>query len=170
MAQIQFRNGTILFVDNLIAMDPSCCCDGPCCDRLVPPGATPAHLPETLTMVLTNTVTCPCIDAVSITLTWNVGNSQYEGTGPGGACALLSETWRLSCTGSNPDTGASGCQHWQLSIAEATACIMDGDPFFALTGCTCNPLHLEFDMAFLGIGCCDGSMGGEGTVHVTIDE
>lgn len=167
---LMFNNGVLLFSDaGLVAMDPNCCCDGPCCDRLNPPGNTPEHLPSTLTMTLTDTATCPCIDAVVITLTWNATNSQYEGTGPGGACAHLSEEWRLSC-GSNPADGVAGCQHWQLSIAETTACIMDGAPFFALTGCTCDPLHLEFEMSFLGIGCCDGAMGGEGTVHISIDE
>lgn len=165
-----FRNGRILFRNGLFATSQACCCGAPCCDRLVPPGTTPQHLPETVTMVLSNVTDCACIDAVSITLTWNVINNQYEGTGPGGACALLSEQWRLSCTGGNTDPAATDCQHWQLSISEATACIMIGDPFYALNNCTCNPLHLEFDVAFSGIGCCDGSMDGSGSIHVTIDE
>lgn len=164
------QGGKILFTSGMPSMSTACCCDTPCCNRLNPPGSPPEYLPTTLTMVLTDTATCPCIEAMSITLTWSVPNAQYEGTGPGGSgCALTEETWRLSC-GSNPAPGATGCRHWQLSIEETTACIMDGDPYFALTGCTCNPLHLEFDVAFLGIGCCDGSMGGEGSVHVTIDE
>lgn len=167
-----FNNGVLLFTSaGQLATAEACCCgDTPCCDRLNPPGSPPEYLPTTLTMVLTDTATCPCIEDISITLTWNATNSQYEGTGPGSSgCALMEETWRLRC-GTNPTGGVSGCQHWELSIAETSACIMNGEPFFALTGCTCQPLHLEFDVAFLGIGCCDGSMGGEGSVHVTIDE
>lgn len=168
--------GKILKRLGKIAISLACCCSVPCCARTEPPGDVPEHLPETLQMVITNTGDCPCIDATTLTLTWHVINRQYEVSGPGGGgCAIRSDNWRLSCTNfgggvpANPDPNATDCMHWQLSIEEVTACIMIGDPFFALTGCSCYPLHLEFDLAFAGINCCD-SFTGEGSIHVVIDE
>lgn len=154
-----------------IAISLACCCNGtPCCNRLNPPGDVPEHLPETLRMILTDTGgTCSCIDGIEIELTWNVTNSQYEGVGPGGICPLLSEYWRLSCVGANPDVDATDCQHWQLSTQESTVCIMIGDPFFANADCTCDPLHLVYDIAFSGLGCCD-SGDGVRSMRATIDE
>ena len=147
--------------------DPSCCCGGDCCDRLYPPGATPAHLPETLTLTITSVTDCGCVDGTVITLTWDVTFNAWLGTGPGGgACALLSEEWRVSCS-INPDA-TSSCQNLQLSIGGVTSCIMS--PAFPLVGCSCNPISLEYDVNVSGLGCCDGSMDGSGTITVAVTE
>lgn len=121
-------------------------------------------------MVLTSVdSSCECIDGLELTLTWNTTNQQYEATGPGGDCGLLQDNWRLNCIGvDNPDAEAD-CHYWQLSIEEVSSCIMDGDPFFSTGACSCDPISLTFNLAFVGLSCCN-DIGGSGSVTATITE
>lgn len=136
-----------------------CCCGGvivACCDRA---------LPEVLTLSLANTADCPCIDGMSIVLTWDQVDGVWSGFGPGGfgTCTVDSAEWRLSCGGTdcsgftlnlNGPNGGGGC----ISVTDTT------NP-----GCTCDPLVLEFTINASGIGCCN-AIPGAGTITATVTE
>lgn len=137
-----------------IAADQACCCTGTGCCPGLPTTAT-------LQLVVTNVSDCGCADGLAVTLTYDGTLQCWVGTGPGGGgCGLLSVTWRLCCV-----TASLGCGGYQLSesggVCISTPTMSDPDT------CACDPLHLEFDMTFTGLGCCDGSPG---SVHIEIDE
>lgn len=149
MAYYRHSNGSILRV--------RCCCDDLC-------GCTPA-LPETLRMTIANVTDCGCVDAVVIDLVWDPLGPYWEGTGPGGgACAALSETFRLLC---DDTVTPAGCDQYQLTMVGNTACnaVTTGPD-----ACTCDPYTATFTLIVDGLGCCDGAMSGSGVFEVTIEE
>jgi hypothetical protein len=168
----------ILFTDNLGLMDaddvprffdytglpPSeecCCVSVPCCDRA---------LPRTLTLSLTNTADCPCIDGVSILLVWDAADSAWIGTGAGGfgTCTVDTAEWRLVC--SSDGVPPVDCLDFKLILngpVGGGGCIVADD--FAATGCTCEPLFLHFTINASGIGCCN-AIPGNGTITAIVTE
>lgn len=159
-----FWHGQLLFRNNQLAMDLRCCCTGTCCGRNFPPGPTPLHYSDTMNLTLTDVTDCPCINGIVIPLTWSGGLPGWSGTGPGGACALLNETWVLRC--------GQTCGDWELDMLGPTACVLTPDPVSANdVGCSCNPVSLAFSgMDLTGVGCCDGDISGAGSISATIAE
>lgn len=130
-----------------------------CCG--IPVGCCPNNLSETLTATFAVLSNCACVAGMQVQLHWNDIDAAWIGTGPGGpACALLNERFRLTC-------GGSSCQNFTLVGGGNTTCLStSANP---ISGCTCDPLNLVFDLTFNGIGCCN-SFPGSGSVRVTVTE
>lgn len=143
-------------------IDPDCCCpEGitvDCCDR---------PIPEVLTLTLTSTADCACIDGMSIVLTWDPVDSVWSGFGTGGfaSCTVDTAEWRLSCGAASSD-----CSGWTLVLNGPNgggSCLSVSDT--ANPGCTCDPLVLEFTINATGIGCCNATTG-TGTITAVVTE
>lgn len=163
--------GKILKVGGRIAVSEDCCCGtGPCCGKNLPtdafgtPSADPKH-PTTLTATFTNTSDCACVDGMVVTLTWSAIGQYWEGPGDAAeSCSLSSgETFTLSCG----EFDRTDCRSFKFTFSGGSCILNSGDQ--PLSNCTCDPIHLEYDMSVSGLGCCD-SMDGSGVIHVEIDE
>ena len=136
-----------------------CCCElVNCCGRGDPDSDDPNKFPNTLTLTLTNVSNCGCINGQTITLTWNTVQGAWEGTGGAlsGACTIDTASWRLVCSDDGADP-AYQCNDFKLILVSGGACVSIED--FANSGCSCDPLELEFTLNPAGIGCCDGAFG-----------
>lgn len=119
-------------------------CDVLCCDQ-----------PETLTCTFTGNG-CGCLDGVSVPLT-KVSNGQgWDYHGDPGTCFppnLMGMSILIECT---PDA-LSECLHWVLIFGNNDGCHPHSGTYPPLEECSCEPLIMEWDVPFSGLGgCCEG--------------
>jgi hypothetical protein len=140
---------------------PECCCEiNNCCGRGTPDSDDPNKFPNTLTLTLTNVSNCACINGQTITLTWDTVQGGWFGTGGAlsAGCTIDTANWELTCSDDGVDPG-NDCRDYILVMTQPSggACVTISD--FANSGCSCDPLELEFTLNPAGIGCCDSPFG-----------
>jgi hypothetical protein len=131
----------------------------PCCGLSV--GCCDSPLPETLKATFESVSTCPCANGLEVTLVWHPIDNMWIGQGPGGGgCSLRGDTFQFRC-------GGTDCQAFKFTVVGAGSCITSSNS--QVGDCECDPLHVVFQIALVGLGCCDSEFGG-GTIRVTVTE
>lgn len=145
-----FNNGALLFRNGQLAFAPACCCTGECCQRRLPIGPTPAHLPTVLHATITNVLCCAACDGVTFDLTWDAATLSWRYAGSAHACSLATAgvEWVLTCLGR-----ATCPQNFSLSQS-GSVCTTSEET--NTNACSCSPLSLVFNFtSFSGITCCN---------------
>lgn len=141
--------------------DEVCCIDG--------------QMPRTVTATISDT-NCPELDGLAVELTWDAPSQRWLGDTPEDACECQggffngeehAQQLQLICdhTGGGP-FGAPNCRNFIQHFSS----FFCGGPVqnFAMIGCSCNPLFLEFTLTYSGTPqCCpDANV----TVSITVTE
>ena len=108
---------------------------------------------------------CTCIDGVSVPMTKVSTGNGWEYSGDPGACfppnpMLMS--FNIECTQEDD------CNGWTLHVQDVQGCHPLPQTYEVREECSCDPLILEWDVPFSGLGgCCQGGMV-DTTVRFTV--